>query len=138
VEPEKIFEEVEELITGFTKKVLQHSEARLMYQVSQLFKTEGKSLNVNWEPVNEKYFKQKVKKGFSEKILHRTTTLAQSFHGDVKENSLIFGTPVKYALFHETGTSKMPKRPIFEPLFQDLTENLDGIVQEVEKQLFGR
>lgn len=35
---------------------------------------------------------------------------------EIRKNSATFGTNIKYASFHQTGTSKMPRRPVvFEP-----------------------
>jgi len=52
------------------------------------------------------------KEGISEKKLHRTTTLAQSFTSVLKPFEAVVGTPVWYARFHEAGTKKMPARPL--------------------------
>ena len=138
MDPEKLIKEIEKTIYGLEKEVLKEAQEHLQNQVRKLFQTEGRSLKVHWEPVKPDYLEWKLRKGYSEKTLHRTTTLAQSFHGKVEEERLIFGTPVKYAMFHEYGTSKMPARPIFQPLFKDLTENIDDLVEAVAEDLFGR
>ena len=138
MDPDKLIKEIEKTVDSLKSEVLQETRRYLQRGVRKLFKTEGRSLNVNWKPVKPGYLKWKLKKGYSEKTLHRTTTLAQSFYGKVEEDRLLFGTPVKYALFHEFGTSRMPARPIFQPLFQDLTENLDDLIEAVAEDLFGR
>ncbi|MEM4546850.1 MAG: phage virion morphogenesis protein, partial [Nitrososphaerota archaeon] len=91
-------------------------------QLSKLFQTEGRSLGVEWKPVKESYLKQKIKKGFSEKTLHRTTTLAQSFHSKATDTQVQIGTPVPYAIYHEYGTKRMPARPFMKPVAQYLQE----------------
>jgi len=91
-------------------------------QLSRLFQTEGRSLGAEWKPVKESYLKQKIKKGFSEKTLHRTTTLAQSFHSRATDMEVKIGTPVPYAIYHEWGTKKMSARPFMKPVAQYLQE----------------
>jgi phage gpG-like protein len=136
-EIDRILDEIEEKVEEFRRELLEEARRYLESQASLLFKTEGKSLRVDWKPVKEAYLKWKIKKGFSEKTLHKTTTLAQSFHGEVKKEEIVFGTPVKYVAFHEEGTSKMPARPIFKPLVEDLSENIPELVSLISKELFG-
>ena len=138
MDTEKLIKEIEKTIYEFERKALEEAQEYLQKQVRKLFQTEDRSLNVHWEPVKPGYLEWKLKKGYSSKTLHRTTTLAQSFEGEGEEDRLVFGTPVKYALFHEYGTSKMPARPIFQPLFKDLTENIDDLVEAVAEDLFGK
>ncbi len=106
------------------------------YGVSKLskgFQTEGRSLGVEWKPVKESYLKQKIKKGFSEKTLHRTTTLAQSFHSKATDTQVQIGTPVPYSIYHEYGTKRMPARPFMKPLAQHLQERA---ASEIFKKTF--
>lgn len=102
-------------------------------QLSRLFQTEGRSLGVEWKPVKESYLKQKIKKGFSEKTLHRTTTLAQSFHSKATDTQVQIGTPVPYSIYHEYGTKKMPARPFMKPVATYLQEKA---VSEIFKRTF--
>ncbi len=102
-------------------------------QLSRLFQTEGRSLGAEWKPVKESYLKQKIKKGFSEKTLHRTTTLAQSFHSKATDMEVKIGTPVPYAIYHEYGTKKMPARPFMKPVATYLQEKA---VSEIFKRTF--
>ena len=41
-----------------------------------------------------------------------------------------FGTSVPYAIFHQTGTRKMPARPIFDPRQQDRVEFQNALREE--------
>ncbi len=97
---------------------LQRSAEKIQTDLSTIFKTEGRSHGVDWAPLKEKYLRYKVKKGFSEKKLHRTTTLAQSFTYIVDKYQATIGTPVKYAIYHELGTHKMPARPFMKPVVE--------------------
>jgi len=101
---------------------LRKSAEKIQTDLSTIFKTEGRSHNVEWAPLKDIYLKEKVKKGFSEKKLHRTTTLAQSFTYIVDGYQAIIGTPVKYAIYHEFGTRKMPARPFMKPVVDRFIE----------------
>ncbi|GIW23491.1 MAG: hypothetical protein KatS3mg068_2498 [Candidatus Sericytochromatia bacterium] len=93
-------------------------------ELSRVFQTEGRSLDINWADYkNPDYFQEKVSKGFSEKKLHKTTSLAQSFSHTLDGYKAQIGTPVKYAQFHEFGTSKFVSRPFFKPV-------LDHVINE--------
>ena len=52
--------------------------------------------------------------------LIRSVTLESSADKviEITDNSLVFGTNVPYARYHEEGTSRLPKRPVFELLGQ--------------------
>jgi HK97 gp10 family phage protein len=114
-----IEQKLKRAIENTLEKTVQYAESKL----SELFKTEGASLGVEWAPLREAYLKQKLKKGYSEKKLHRTTTLAQSFTSVVRPFEAVVGTPVEYAKYHETGTRKMPKRPFMEPVLEHILKN---------------
>lgn len=113
------------VMTETIAQTAQYAESKL----SELFKTEGKSLSVDWSPLKEAYLRQKIKKRYSEKILHKTTTLAQSFTSQFKEFEAVVGTPVWYAHFHESGTRKMPSRPFMRPVFEHIQNS--GIIEKL-------
>jgi HK97 gp10 family phage protein len=116
----KVFQIIEQKIRHAIENTLEKTAQYTESKLSELFKTEGASLNVEWSPLKEAYLKQKIKKGYSEKKLHKTTTLAQSFTSIVKPFSAVVGTPVEYAKYHEYGTRKMPARPFMKPVFDHL------------------
>jgi len=98
---------------------VRRSAEKIQADLSTIFKTEGRSHGIDWAPLKEKYLKQKVKKGFSEKKLHRTTTLAQSFTYKIEDvYKALIGTPVPYSIYHEYGTRKMPARPFMQPAIE--------------------
>lgn len=118
-EVDRFFRELPERLEEASFKALQYSAEKLQADLSEIFKTEGRSHEVEWSPLKEAYLRYKVKKGYSEKKLHRTTTLAQSFTYTVETNRAIVGTPVPYAPFHEYGTKKgIPPRPFMTPVFE--------------------
>lgn len=128
----RVIPEIEKRIRQAMQETVEKTAQYAESQLSKLFKTEGRSLNVNWSPMKEAYLRQKIKKGYSEKILHRTTTLAQSFTSQIREFSAVVGTPVWYAPFHEEGTRKMPARPFMQPVMEHI------LATDVIKRFFER
>jgi phage gpG-like protein len=124
-------EELKRFFDEFPRKIAQTSELaltrtaeKIQVDLSTIFKTEGKSHGVDWKDLNPRYLAYKVKKGFSEKKLHRTTTLAQSFTYKVQDWRAVIGTPVPYAVYHETGTRRgIPPRPYMQPAVKKFLED---------------
>lgn len=130
---EEIQKKISQAIELFLEKSALHAEAKL----SEIFKTEGRALNVEWAPLKEAYLKWKLKKGFSEKKLHRTTTLAQSFTSKVSGLEAVVGTPVPYSIYHEFGTRKMPARPFMQPVAKYMeTIGLKKIFESTFREVF--
>ncbi len=120
---EEFFKELPEKLEEATFRALRYSAEKIQKDLSDVFKTEGRSHDVEWSPLKEAYLKWKIKKGYSEKKLHKTTTLAQSFTYIVETSKAIVGTPVPYAPFHEYGTRRgIPPRPFMTPVFQKFTQ----------------
>jgi len=116
---ERFFKELPQKLDTATHRAIEISALVIERDLREIFKTEGRSHGVEWSPLKEAYLKWKIKKGFSEKKLHRTTTLAQSFTSVIKDKEAIVGTPVYYAIFHEYGTRRgIPPRPFMTPVFQ--------------------
>ena len=113
---------------------LQQSALRINADLMKIFKTEGQSHGVNWAPLKPQYLREKTKKGFSEKILQRTTTLRQSFTTRFAPMEAVIGTEVKYAIFHELGTRKMPARPFAKPVSEKFKE--EGIGTKIFIRVF--
>lgn len=130
---EAYMKELPQKIRQAIRVAFERAGAEGVSQLSRLFKTEGKSLGVEWAPLTEKYLKWKLKKGFSEKRLHRTTTLAQSFHSRATDTQAVIGTPVKYSIYHEYGTRKMPARPFMKPVAEYLA---DRALSRIFRQTF--
>lgn len=113
--------------------------------LSLLFKSEGRYLGVNWKPLKPEYLRWKIKKGFSEKKLHKTTTLARSFTYQLSKNKVVIGTNVKsdkngfpYPAAMEFGTKRgVPARPFMAPTKAELERRLPAIAKQVFKELIG-
>lgn len=136
---ERFFRELPQKLDATTQRAVQISALVIERDLREIFKTEGRSHGVEWSPLKEAYLKWKIKKGFSEKKLHRTTTLAQSFTSIVRGTEAIVGTPVWYAPFHEYGTRRgIPPRPFMTPVFQKFTQEggLQKAFQIAFKEVF--
>jgi len=124
-----------ERLNRAVKQSLEMASFETESRLSRLFKTEGRSEGVEWSPLKEKYLLWKVKKGFSEKKLHKTATLAQSFTSVLKGDEAVVGTPVGYAIYHEHGTEHIPRRPFMEPVFRAMTKRLPEIFKQNLKEV---
>jgi len=112
------------------KQATEYAKATIKWE----FKVESEATGKPWKPLKEETLKQKLKQGFSEKTLHRTTTLKQSFHTKFEADKGIVGTPVKYAIFHEKGTKYIPERPFMKPAMKILERNMGDIIEIALKE----
>ncbi len=112
------------------KQATEYAKAKIKWE----FKLEAEATGEPWQELKEKTLKQKLNKGFSEKILHRTSSLKQSFFTKYEGGKGIVGTPIKYAIFHEEGTSKMPARPFMKPVMKVLEKKMPDIVETALKE----
>ena len=146
----KNFDDPEQLIKAVLKDLTEAKETFLnqvglegVSILSLIFKSEGRYAGIEWKPLNPKYHAYKIKKGFSEKILHRTTTLSRSFTYRTLKNSVEIGTNVKsekgfpYPKALEYGTKKMPARPFMLPMKKILEKRINNIAMRVFKDVFG-
>ena len=144
-DPDKLIKQVLKDLRNSMKLTLERTGEEGKSILSLLFKSEGRYLGVNWEPLNPEYHAYKIKKGYSEKILHRTTTLRRSFSYKVGPDYVEIGTNVKddktgepYPKYLEYGTSKMPARPFMAPTHHALLLRLPDIAKKVFEDVFGR
>lgn len=93
---------------------------KMMYQIeSEQFKSEGaKGRTGKWKELTKDYAKRKAIEYPGTTILVRTGKLESSLTSKTNETVLIkekqefgFGTKLFYAVYHQTGTKKMPARP---------------------------
>jgi len=144
-DPDKLIKQVLKDLRDSTALTLARTGEEGKSILSLLFKSEGRYLGVSWEPLNPKYHAYKIKKGYSEKILHRTTTLRRSFTYKLGPGYVEIGTNVKddrtgepYPVFLEYGTAKMPARPFMAPTYYALIVRLPDIARRVFEDVFGR
>jgi phage gpG-like protein len=101
------------------KKALKKLAEYSLSDISTIFKTEGRSHDVEWAALTQKYLNWKLKQGYSEKILAKTTSLNQSFGYKITNGGLSvqIGTTVPYAIYQEYGTKRgIPSRPFIYPV----------------------
>jgi len=142
-DPDKLIREILKELTNTKEEILNRVGLEGLSILSLIFKSEGRYAGIEWKPLNEKYLKYKIKKGYSEKKLHRTTTLSRSFTYEVEGNSVIIGTNVKsergfpYPKALEYGTVKMPARPFMKPTKSILKDRMNKIAHQVFRDVFG-
>lgn len=119
----KLLDALDELELTFRDfRPLFREAAKLFYEFEkQAFETEGESSAAgDWEelsPLHE-LIKQQAFPGKT--ILRRTDALFRSLtqpnaRGSIRrvtDTELLIGTGIDYALYHQTGTSRMPERPV--------------------------
>lgn len=83
----------------------------------QQFASEGAEGGTAWAPLSPKYAAWKARKFPGRRVLVLTGDLRESLTyetgysiADMQPLSLVFGTAVPYAIFHQRGTSRMPAR----------------------------
>lgn len=104
------------------------------------FATQGKFASGGWTKLAPSTVAQKARRGLDPRILHATGRLSASLTGPgpghieiVTPQSMIFGTEVPYARFHQSGTHRMPRRRPIELREQDRR----GMVRTLQRHLLG-
>lgn len=105
-------ERADDLRPAFRRVVkILHSAAR------EQFDSEGSYASGRWAPLAPSTVRQKAAAGLDPRILHATGRLRGSLMGKnadriarVNRKSLTYGTYTRYAIFHVTGTERMPRR----------------------------
>jgi phage gpG-like protein len=85
------------------------------------FDTQGADGSGGWAPLADSTVQRKARAGLDPRILHATGDLVASVTTDSGDNigisrkdGLDFGTTLPYAGFHQTGTGRMPARPVVQ------------------------
>lgn len=109
-----VYERVQDLSPAFERilpLLQQYTESYLAAEGAH----EG---NPRFAPLSPRYARYKAKRYPNAPILTRSGRMRQSLAGittdsiaDITPDTLTYGTRVPYALYHQTGTRKMPKRP---------------------------
>ena len=94
------------------------------------FQNQGQGAHGRWAPLSSSYARRKAKLYPGTKILHAAGTmeedlLSDSNDGETTPRTMLYGTKIPYALYHQTGTKfkkgpkagqrKMVARRIFDP-----------------------
>ena len=101
--PKPAFKQIGSYISMYNKKV---------------FATNGAFGGKPWKPLKPDYMQWKVRSGYPKNILVRTGKLRRSYTSRPMnievylKNKARYGTKIKYAGYHQSGTSNMPARPV--------------------------
>jgi phage virion morphogenesis protein len=96
--------------------VMQKIGENVVEETNMQFDQQGGRFLPKWADIKESTKKQRVRKGFGTRpILVNTGDLKKSFRvKQADSKSVIVGTDIDYATYHQTGTSKMPKREMMK------------------------
>ena len=135
-----IINQIRDRIDLAVEKAVEYSAKKIRDDLGEIFETEGRSHDTQWSELKEAYLKWKIRKGFSEQKLQKTTNLRQSFaYKILNKYEAKVGTPAPYAIFHEYGTRKMPARPFMQPVLNRFVErDLKKIFQRAFKEAIER
>lgn len=94
----------------------------LIAETKLQFATQGQHASGGWKPLKQATLDRKRRKGLRLQILQETGALMDSMteRGDANmvfaptQTSLVFGSKLPYAKYHQTGTRNMPRRPPLE------------------------
>lgn len=79
---------------------------------NDVFDTEGRAIEENWDKLKPKYLAQKRRDGYSSETLVRTGKMKESFKSLAKVNSAKVWNAIAYAKYHQSNKarSKIPRR----------------------------
>lgn len=104
----------------------------MMKSIDDNFKASGRP--ARWRRLSKNTLKQKLKQRYSPLALIRTGQLRRSIATAVGGRFMQIGTSVKYAKYHQTGTSNIPRRTFL--VFQK--EDIDQINQIVSNYIMNK
>jgi phage gpG-like protein len=112
---------------------LKKSAKMILDDVEINFKTEGQLVG-GWEPLSEKYQKQKEKAGYGGKgILERTGALRKSFFPEVSKTRALVTSRSPYYVYHQ---SRAPRKVLPRRAMLVLTKpTRQNIVEEFQKYI---
>lgn len=107
----------------------------------QQFDSEGGYGSGGWTPLSPATIEQKARVGFPDKILVRTGALRNSLVGETGESEIEIRplqmrkrVKLRYAIYHQTSTSRMPARPLIQLTEKDKMDFMKTIQRYLVKQ----
>lgn len=125
-------------------------------EVQQIFsKQQPRGEDMRWAPLSKRYGDWKAKNFPGQPILVRTGALRRSMTQQgapgnitaISKTSSIFGTSLRYGIYHDEGAKRLPKRNFSEPserrariwrnqLEKDIRHNLEKQGIKIDGQIF--
>ncbi len=93
------------------RSILNAMGDRLLKEVNDTFKQQGKHQTPPWPPLKPSTIRRRRKKGVGAKPLQDTGRLRASFIKRIRTKFVFVGSGVKYAPYHEFGSKKKKNRP---------------------------
>lgn len=91
------------------------------HEIERQFDTQGRHASGGWAPLAESTIADKKARNLDPRILHATLRLRKSWLRKTmgsdtvlmaRPHQAVLGSNVPYGRFHQSGTSRMPRRPI--------------------------
>ncbi len=146
VRSEKLEEKLKQLqeLIGNLRPVMRNVAILMREEIEKNFKYEGRDEHGNvrtWQPLSEKTQKRRAKyKGeayAAHPILEFTGRLKQSINIDHGKDYAKVYTGVKYGVYHQTGTRKIPARPFMiipRPGLKKIKDYLQDVIRRVMRE----
>ena len=111
---------------------------KVLRRLDKQFTSTGKAFDTPWKTLKSKTVIQKLKLGLNKGILQRTRKLRRSWK--VKRQNrqeLVIGSTLQedYMKYHQLGTRKIPKRPMFKISSRKFLKEINKIVQKYYKKV---
>lgn len=151
VQVEVHIDEVDDLIDGMRERITDVKPAfrwahqQLKRTFADNFTSQGLDVG-GWAPLSAEYASWKLARYpgaptlvRSGRLFRSVAELSDPLVNKIDKLSATFGTGVPYAQFHQTGTSKMPKREIVfinQTFLNDLAEKMANYIVEGNEGLF--
>lgn len=103
---------------------------------NQVFETEGSILGSPWAKLNPQYDYWKRKNFGGRGTLERTGKMRRGFGFDAGDTEVEISNKIPYAVFHQFGTSRMPKRLLMD-VSTDMENNIVKIFVQGVKDRIG-
>src|SRR5690349_17068240 len=102
--------------TGLKPELEKAGQWYMDFLQNDVFGTEGGVYGASWQPINQRYAKRKAQKYPGRGVLERTGKLKRSWKLQATSNYALISNYAKnengdlYGIYHQEGTSRLPKR----------------------------
>lgn len=109
---------------------------------AEQFDSEGAAGGKKWKDLSKRYKAQKIKRYGAKPILHATGALRAAMTSKTSDtiyqkdrNSMILGTSLKYAIYHQRGGGNLPQREVIRFSESQKTKLQKGFQRGLIKEL---